>query len=357
VTAGCALLAVSGLLLRGVHRATSAPLGFEFRQHVTVDPALTAHGIKAGDARAYWERAREAIGRTPGVTDIALASLAPLGNRVWVHQSRDGMLRYHHRVEPAYFRTLGIRLLAGRVFHPGERGAAVVGRALAERTWPGEDPLGRTIAEHTVVGVVTDARTLAVGNPAASDMYVPIPDEDLPSAVMIVRVAGDPAAAIGPLTRAVRAVDPRVSPALETLTGALEKKLDASRQLSRVVGVLGTIALWLAAIGIAGLVAYTVTLRRREIGIRLAIGAGRRHVVRAVVGQFGVPLATGLVLGFAIAWGVARVLRGELFGLGALDPISYGGAAALFVLVAGLAALGPVGRALRIDPVTTLRAE
>jgi ABC-type antimicrobial peptide transport system permease subunit len=124
-----------------------------------------------------------------------------------------------------------------------------------------------------------------------------------------------------------------------------------------VVGVLGTIALWLAAIGIAGLVAYTVTLRRREIGIRLAIGAGRRHVVRAVVGQFGVPLATGLVLGFAIAWGVAQVLRGELFGLGALDPISYGGAAALFVLVAGLAALGPVGRALRIDPVTTLRAE
>jgi predicted permease len=357
VAAGCTLLVVSTLLTRALDRVTGAPLGFEYEQHVTLDPDLNANGFKAAGARAYWTTLRDRLASVPGVRGMSLETLPPLGNRAATARIGKGYTAFIHHVDPEYFRVMGIPLRRGRNFQANETGAAIVGESFARAMWPGEDPLGKAWDEATVVGVVGNASTVSLAKPEASEFYHPIDDEHMHRAVMIVRVDGDPSSMTGVLVGAARSIDPRVSISAGVLREAFDVKLRLPQRMTTIVWALGALALALAAVGLGGLVVFTVSQRTREIGIRLALGARPKDVIDGVLRQFRKPIAWGLAAGFLSAAALSRVLEQELFGLSPFDPVSYLSAAALFTMVAALATAGPLRRALKVDPISALKCE
>jgi putative ABC transport system permease protein len=172
-----------------------------------------------------------------------------------------------------------------------------------------------------------------------------------------VRVDGDREPVVMPLADIARAIDARTPASIETVRDSFARKLQAPQQASVIISILGVTALGLGAVGFAGLIGFTVSQRLREIGVRLALGARNVDIVRALLAQFARPLAFGAAGGLACASALATILRAEFFGLNPFDPISYLGAVALFIITGLLAAAGPIRRALRVDPVTSLRCE
>ena len=353
VAAASVLLIVSGLLVRGVTRIVRAPLGFDYRHTVLADPALESHGMSPAAADVYWRTADARIRAVPGVVSAALTTLPPFGNRVTVNRERT----IFHHVTPSYFTTLRIPLSRGRVFADREAGVVLVSESLARRRWPGEDPIGKTFEQATVVGVVGNARAVRVGEQSATDCYLAIEPAHLAGAVMVVRVEGEPRPVAATLRSVARGGDDRLTPSVTLLEDALEAQLQNPRQGALVASLLGICALLLAVIGLGGMVAFTVSQRLREIGVRVALGARPAHVVRAIARQFMAPVLWGAAAGSALAAGVGTVMARELFGVSRLDPLAHGGALLLFATVAAVAALPSLRRALRVDPVTTLRHE
>jgi predicted permease len=353
VAAATVLLIVSGLLVRGVTRIVRVPLGFEYRQTLVADPGLAAHGMKAPQAHAFWRDAELRVRQIPGVASAALSSLAPFGNRVTINRERT--VFYH--VTPSYFETMRIPVVRGRVFAAGETGVRVIGATLARRLWPDEDPIGKTYDDGTVVGIAADARTVRFSDGGATECYRPMRPAHAPDAVMVVRVEGAPRDTAALIQAIVRGGDERLTPSVVLLESALETKLETPRQVAMIASTLGVSALLLAMIGIGGIVAFTVSQRLREIGVRVALGARPGHVVRAIGRQFAMPLAWGAAAGSALAIAVGTILSSELFGVSRLDPAAHGVALLLFAIVAGAAAAPSIRRALRVDPATTLRHE
>ena len=234
---------------------------------------------------------------------------------------------------------------------------AIVSETLAHRHWPGEDPIGKTYEGRTVIGVSGDARTVRINEGAATECYMPIQPEQLAHAVMVVRVDGAPARAAGTVRAVARGGDERLMPSVVLLEDALEEKLEAPRQLALIASALGCCALLLAVTGLAGMVAFTVSQRLREIGVRVALGARPAHIVRPIARQFTRPIVVGAIAGSALAALAGTVLSREMFGVSRLDPVAHGGALLLFALVAAVAALPSVRRAVRVDPVQMLRHE
>jgi hypothetical protein len=262
---------------------------------------------------------------------------------------------YH--VTPAYFDTLQIPVRRGRVFAAGEPGVVLVSEALARRRWPAGNAIGESYQGRTVIGVVGDARTVRVGEPSATECYFPIDARQVADGVVVVRVDGAPGRAAATVRAVMRAEDPRLRPSVVLLRDAFEEKLAGPRQFALVASALGLCALLLAVTGLGGMVAFTVSQRLREIGVRVALGARPLQLVRAIARQFTVPVVCGAVSGSALAAGAGVILSRELFGVSGLDPLAHGGALLLFALVAAAAAAPSLRRALRIDPVQTLRHE
>jgi predicted permease len=356
VATGCVLLVVSGLLVRGLQHVSAVPLGFEFAQHVAIDPGLTANGFKPAAARAYWTQLRGRVDQTPGVAGTALSSVTPLGQKVSVGRNPDGSQVYYHAIDPSYFAVMGIPLVAGRPFQPEEPAVAVVSQSFARVLWPNDDPLGKVHKGRTVVGVAGNAATLALNNPDATEFYTPIRDADLAEAALIVRVQGDTSAVLPMIVTAARSADTRVAPVVTTLRQGFDSRLRTTGQMAAVIGSLGMLALALAAIGLAGLLAFSVSQRTREIAISMALGARPLHIVRAVLHQFALPVGCGLGAGLVAAGLLSMVLRRELFGLSHLDPVSYASAVAIFAAVAVTAAVGPLRKAITIAPIDALRS-
>ena len=353
VMAATTLLIVSGLLVRGVTRVVRVPLGFDYQQTLVADPHLSSHGMSPDAAQAYWDRLEPRLRQVPGVRNVALTSLPPFGNRVWVNAERT--IFYH--VTPAYFETLQIPVRRGRVFAAGEPGVVLVSEALARRRWPTGDAIGETYEGSTVIGVVGDARTVRVGEQSATECYFPVDGKQMADGVMVVRVDGAPARAAATVRAVMRAEDPRLRPSAAPLRDAFEEKLAGPRQFALVASALGVCALLLAVMGLGGMAAFTVSQRLREIGVRLALGARPLQIVRAIARQFTVPVVCGAVAGSALAAGVGAILSRELFGVSGLDPLVHGGALLLFALVAAVAAAPSLRRALRVDPIQALRHE
>jgi len=353
VAAASALLIVSGLLVRGVTRIVRVPLGFEYRQTLMADPGLSSYGMAPAAAQDYWRSVEARMREVPGVRNVALTSLPPFGNRVTIN--RELTIFYH--VTPAFFDTMRIPLTRGRVFRDGEADVAIVNETLARRRWPGEEPIGKTYEGRTVIGVSGDARTVRINEGGATECYMPIQPEQLAGAVMVVRVDGAPARAAGTIRAVARGGDERLMPSVVLLEDALEEKLEAPRQLALIASALGCCALLLAVTGLAGMVAFTVSQRLREIGVRVALGARPAHIVRAIARQFTRPIVVGAIAGSALAALAGTVLSREMFGVSQLDPLAHGGALLLFALVAVVAALPSVRRAVRVDPVQMLRHE
>jgi len=240
---------------------------------------------------------------------------------------------------------------------------AVISQAMAERFWPGEDPIGKRIhsrgpegPSYEIVGVSADYKVRTVGEAPRPYAHFAHAQRFNPYAIVMVRATGSAVEMIAPLRQALLAAEPNlVILTIQTLETSIAATLFPARAAAVLVGIFGLLALALAAVGLYGVIAYSVSRRTREIGIRMALGAEPSAVVRLVLGQGLTLVAVGTVLGGTAALWASRLVASSLYGAGAADPLAYVGAAALLVGVAAVANAVPALRAARVDPMVALR--
>jgi predicted permease len=272
------------------------------------------------------------------------------------------------QVSPGYFELLRIDLLGGRDFSPedvpGAPRVVMVNQAFVDRYWPGESGVGKRLGTYSseipmeVIGVVANAKYRSMMEEARPQIWLALAQDYDSEVIFHVRTEGDPSLLLPTLRQQVHDLDPALpivrSDLMENIT---TNSTLPQRVLSTVLGGVGAIALALAMLGIYGVIAYAVSQRTREVGIRVALGAHPRKVVGMVVRE-GLGLsALGLIAGLAVGAGTAQLMRAILFGLSPLDPIALGGAVGLLLLAAATASLVPALRAARVDPVKSLRWE
>jgi putative ABC transport system permease protein len=237
---------------------------------------------------------------------------------------------------------------------------AVVSEEMVKRFWPDRDPIGARLTVDgetwaTVVGIVADTRQNSVSEKPYAQLYFAVAQGAPRSAYVVTRTTGDPMALAGAVRRAVTATDPLLAMYdVRTLAERLDADVARPRVTAALVTLFAAVALALAAVGIYGVVAYAVTQRAREFGIRIALGASPAAVVRLVVGQGTAPVLAGLVLGLGGAWGASRVLGALLYGVSATDPLAFAGVTLFLGVVALVAAYVPARRATRVDPIVVL---
>ena len=365
VASSCVLLIVSGLLVRAFDHLASSDPGFEYEHTIVVDPSLEEHGYTAPRARAYLDDLESRLRGIAGVQSVSRTSTPPLGDaRITATIEVEGRRYdvYIHPVDPGYLETMKIPLLRGRNLTAGDEAGVLVSESLARRRWPNQEALGQPfrVGEAkllTVVGVTGNARSLALQDPDAMELYRLAGESDLVGLAIVVRTVGPPEALAPAVGAAAKGLDRDFVPRVQLLKNQFDDHIRDAQQGALAVSLLGIIALVVASLGIVGLVSYEVAQRTKEIGIRMAIGAEPRHVLRSLAAQFHRTVAFGLLAGVGGAAALSQLLRRELFGLSTFDPLSYVAALALFVCVTGLAALIPARRALGVDPLVALRCD
>jgi predicted permease len=375
IAASLVLLVAAGLLVRALQSAANTDTGFDPGDVWTAALDLDPHGYEAAEARLVFSRLAERVAALPGVTEVAIGKPIMLGHgsvstRVRVPDGGAGEPLTRSIdftvVDRNYLSTLRIPLLAGRGFGPsdveGSTRVAVINEEMARALWEGADPIGRTFqigeGEWTVIGVTTTGRYRSLDEAPTPFLYLPYEQQQSARMSLYVRTAPgapDPLAAI---RREVQAIDPDL-PLLEP--SALRDRISLATFPHRVAAVLtstfGAIGLLLAAIGIYGVMAFAVSQRTREIGIRLALGA-RSADVLALVMRGVVPItAIGLTLGVAVALAATRLIAGSLFGVRTADPLTFLVVGSALAVAALLATYLPARRAARVEPVIALRAD
>jgi predicted permease len=363
VAASCVLLIVAGLLVRALHHVSGNP-GFEYQQIVSIDPALGNHGYSPAQSRAFIDMLQTRLRDLPGVESVSFSSTPPLGNKtvtMGTELAGRAISIHTNSIDPQYFQTMKIPLLRGRNLMRGDSHMVVVSQSLAVLAWPAEDPVGRPFqlgdVKYTVVGISGNARVAATQDRDATQAYFLAGAPDLPSMVALVRTSGPPEALARTLASIAKAIDPKVLPEVQLMKSAFQRSLQGTEYSALAVSLLALVALLLACLGIVGLVAYAVSQRTKEIGIRMALGAKPSHILSIVLRQFSRPVVAGLLVGVGGAAALSQILRQVLYGVGNLDPIAYATAIGVFAATAALAALLPARRALGVDPVRALRCD
>jgi len=264
-------------------------------------------------------------------------------------------------VDPGYFGAMSIALVRGRNFVPGDKDVAIIGESAARQLWPDQDPLGKTrkVAGQmaTIVGVSATARTMGLSNGDSGEVYRPLSQADYVDSVMLVKTSRPPEQVAGLIGGASRSIDRAVSPEVQLLKDAFRDKVQTSEAGAALTGGMGILALLLAVIGLYGVISYNAAQRKKEIGIRMALGAQPSNIVQSLVSRFFLPFSIALALGLGLAGAMSVVLRSELYGLNNFDPVSYLSAVVLLLAVGSLASLVPARRASRVNPVEALRCE
>jgi predicted permease len=362
----CVLLIVSALLVRAAHHVLYTNPGFGYEQVFGIAPGLDTHGYAPAAARTYLDDLKIRLRAFPGVQSVALSQMPMLGNGATSYMSvtigGHPVNIYPNWIDPDFFKTMSIPLLRGRNLLPGEVNAVVVSESLARKQWPGDDPLGKLLwrdgpNKDIIVGVVGNARIKAMNDGDAVEAYWPLQLANMPGMTVLVRTAGAPDGLLAQAKSIVENLDPKLFPYIWLLKAGFRKNAEDVEKAATIVSLLGIVALSMAAIGIIGLVAYAVTQRTKEIAIRLALGARRVQVLSAVLRQFWWPFGLGLVTGVGTAAAVSKFLRKVLYGIGNLDPLSYGAAIGLMIVLIAIAAVTPVRRALRLDLAKALHYE
>jgi predicted permease len=362
VAGSCVLLIVAGLLVRALDRALYAHPGFEYKQVITIDPHLSAHGYSPENAKAFLYALQTRMRALPGVDSVSLASSPPLGRKstVW-SSSVDGRFSNVHvnRVDSEFFTTMRIPLRRGRAIAAGDMHSIVISESLAHRQWPQDDAVGKEFPmedrKFIIGGVAGNARVMALEDPDAVEAYLAPEPADWAAMSELVKTSGSPEALAPSKATIARAVDPKVRPEIDLMRSGFNRRLESTRSSALAVSLLGLIALLLACLGIVGLVAYAVSQRTKEIGIRMALGAAPVRVLSLVLRQFSIPVVAGLSIGVLGAAALSQILRRQLFGISHLDPVAYSAAVILFVVTAACAALIPARRALGVNPLQALR--
>jgi len=374
------LLSGAGLLMRSFYRLESVDPGFDPHGILTFRTNLPDAKYHTDESvAAFYRRALEQIRAVPGVSAAGAAQIFPLSGSDYilsftqigkppVERGNEPNAAYY-AASPGYLSSLRIPLEAGRDFNEhddaGAPAVAIVSESMARQFYRHENPLGQRIQvggsdakPAEIVGIVGDVRDQQLESQGRAAIYRPAAQDPFGSMYFAVRTAGDPEASIGGIRTVIRGLDPELPlDAVGTVDNLVATSLSQRRFAMLLMAVFAALALVLAMIGIYGVISYSVTQATQEIGIRMALGAGRAHVLRLVFGYSGMMLAAGLVLGLGAAFFAGRLLAAQLFETRSTDPATLA-AVALALLVTGLAAsLVPAWRAMRVDPLVALRNE
>ena len=377
------LLTGAGLLLRTLWGMQHVERGFTADRIGLATVSLPGTTYANQEAvRAFYNRFIERVRAVPGVESAALTSgiLIPLlaNSSTFAFEGKplppaDQRPEYPvEAVSPKFFETIGARMAAGREFtdqdHDRAPLAAIVNETLAKAIWPGEDPIGRRLKPgdgtdtnpwYTVVGVVKDLRRADdVKRSIRGEIYRCTLQRTPRTAIVVYRASGTPSALIPSIRRELQSIDPQLPLfRVTTLNTQIAGTLDQPRFQAMVLAGFATIALLLATIGIYGVTSHAVSQRTQEVGIRMAMGAERSHVRRLILRQHVTPALIGIAIGLAGALALSRFLTSLLYGVRAIDPLTYGLVALSLIVVAVAACWVPAQRAMRVDPLVALRAD
>ncbi len=370
------LLVGAGLLLKSLAKASAADPGFDPRNVLVAGVDLTPSGYNEARGKVAIREMLSRISALPGVIAASTVQRVPLGlggtrtvsleAEGYVPSKNEEMFASAHIIGSDYFHTMNTHMVAGREFKPADsettEPVVVINETFARRYFPKVDPLGRHVKVYgqmrTVAGVVRDSKVQTLDEKPRPSVYLPFMQHFDSESNFLVRTVGNPMA----MARAVEGAVHAVNPALPVFG---ERSLDQSisvayfgqRMGGSLLGVFGALSLVLAAVGLYGVLAYSVTQRSREVGIRMALGAARSDVLRLILWQ-GLWLAgIGLAIGLAVSIAVTRLMSTLLFGVSPTDPATIVGAATLLVCVALFASFLPAYRATKIDPILAIRHE
>jgi hypothetical protein len=360
VAGSCLLLIVAGMMVRSTQRALQSSLGFDYQRAAVLSMPLDRYGMKGEAARSYWYQVKERVLAHPEVEGAAIVTAPPLGQRVFQtgYNATPGIDTLVQSVDPEYFAVMKIPLVAGRLFGAGDEKTAIVSRRLALEMYGTLDVLGREFpkgaSEATIIGIAADAHAIKVGANNVVELYRPLTPKDFDEVFLVARARNEPERLL-PVLREAATLDGRVIPTARAMHEDFDRAMLGPRMSSAIAGAIGVLTLALACLGIFGVVSYGVALRTREIGIRVALGARRAQLLRAIVRHVLMPVGVGMILGLLLAVPAGAALKAEPFYLQNVDPIAFAGALLVLILAGAAAALWPALAVLRGNPVEALR--
>lgn len=371
------LLAASGLFMRSLRNTLAIDPGFDLSNGIIMPINLGYSRLDEADGRELHRRLLNRVRSMAEVESAALTAFPPLGVvhghhtvnvEGYVPAPDESMLVKRNMVSSGYFETMGVRVLRGRAFDERDtedaEPVAMVNETMAERYWPGQDPIGRTVQAdmgitYTVVGIIEDGKYASLQEAPAPYLALPVTQAEYwEGTSLVVRTRGDASVLARRLMTELREIAPGL-PLTTALTGDeyLAETVGSARAPTVFVGAFGILALVLATVGLYGVMWYTVSQKTREFGVRVALGASQRQVVKMVLGRSLSLTLLGIVIGLVAALGVTRILSNLLYQVGPLDPLVFSVVPAVLLGVGLLAGLLPARHAARSDAVEVLRVE
>jgi len=385
VALGFVLIVGAGLTIRTLRELQKVDPGFDASQVLTFEINLPPSGYPGDQARVnFISQCEERLSSVAGVESIGAISHLPLDDYPnWyspyapdgiTEDEKKGLLADHRAVTTGYFQAVGARLIEGRYFDRHDRAegrtVVIVDDQLARRAWPDQSAVGKRLQfeqfndwEFTprwaeVVGVVEHIKNHDLAKAGRGQIYIPYPQSARPHLSYVVKTRSDPSTLIAPIREELHGLDRDLAISkVRPLTEYVKRAIAPTGFTAVLSGLFGGLALMLATVGIYGVVSYSVNQRTHEIGIRTALGAQPRHVIKLVIGKGMLLAAIGVGLGLIVALALTQLMSGLLFGVSATDPATFVGVALLLVGVALLANYLPARRATKVDPMIALRCE
>jgi putative ABC transport system permease protein len=380
------LLTAAGLLVRTLTKLNSVETGVRAENVLTMEIPIETNALDQPAKLAMYERMRDRVAALPGIQAASIGSNVPLRNTYFILELKAegralgaGEATPHgvyKTADPSYFAAAGIPLLEGRTFATTDRRESarvvILSKSLAEKLFGGENPIGKRVAWtgevlkfipvsgdwRTVVGVVGDTRDAGLDTDPTPTVFQPMAQEEIFNGAMVIRTRSDPSLLQPAALRAIRELYPRqLIENVATLDEVRDATVAPRRLNALFIASFGILAMVIAMVGIAGVLAFSVSARTQEIGIRMSLGADASRVLRMVLGEGGVLLAIGLAVGLTGALVTTGLLRGLLFGVAPYDPVTLGAVTFIIAAIGVAACLFPALRAAKVDPSVALRAE
>jgi len=359
----------AGLFLRSLRNLRSVDPGLDPERLIVLTLQPSSSGYSAAASQRFFANVLERARRLPGVVAASPGLISPLSTEFSItsitvpgNQPSDISV---NSVGPDYFRVLETPVIAGRTFTDQDEKTVIVNEKTAAHFWPHDNPIGKRVLlgrpsarDYEVVGLVKNVRSDSLREDAPEIVYMPFRVNQRPHMTLHVRVSGPTAPVIAALRAEIRALDANVPVyTAATMAEQIDRTLALDRLMALLTTLFGALAVALAAIGLYGVMAFTVSARTREIGIRIALGADRARILRQVIGESAAMALIGISLGVPRALGTSRAVGSFLYGLSATDPWTYGWLALALAVIALTAAWIPARRAARVDPMNALRYE